>query len=487
MEIGRENINQKHVLHLKDYNSQIIYDQSDIENLRLIANHSLKNLSKEWGSELIVFPRNFEKFKDEDEEKAIINMSEGKDSATITPSDMLGFIGVNNTYLSIGTRFTCSGEDGDYKEDYLLHYMLEKVFQMKILSLLHPSSEDGMLETMVYMFPGFLVKALRQGLLKKYTRFQRNDANIKGPVDISRHIRTNIPFNGKIAYTYREHATDNIVTQLIRHTIEFIKSSRNKHVLTVNSQIRGEIESIINTTPSYDIKKRHLIITANKKRNPHPYYTEYEPLIKLCITILEHHKIRYRAEKNNIFGILFSGSWLWEEYLYKSVFRELKFLHPDNRKKTDPIHIFRGKITDNKKDEEVLERKYAPRYPDFILAKDKEKFRESQECQIAVDAKYRHYSYCGDRDNLHQIITYMYITKAQYGILIYPIGTDTDVDKINQLKEEVKWPKIINGYGGKYFRVGFEIPKGAGTYQEFSNKMRFEEERVIDELRNLIK
>lgn len=485
MGVKEANNRQKHILRLKDYKSKTIHDQTDIENLRLIANHSLKTLCKERGSDLIVFPRNFEKLKDEDEGKAIISMVEGKDSATITPSDMLGFIGVNNTYLSIGTRFSGSREGGEDKGDYLLHYMLEKVFQIKILSLLHPSSEDGMLETMVHMFPGFLAKALRQGLLKRYTRFQRNDANIKGPIDVSRHIRTNMPFNGKIAYTHREHATDNAVTQLIRHTIEFIRESRDKFILTTDSQIRENVALIINTTPSYDIKKRHLIITANKKHNPHPYYTAYEPLVRLCIAILEHHKIRYHADKNNIFGILFSGSWLWEEYLYKSVFRELNFLHPDNRKKTDPIHVFYGKIKDNRNDEEVMEKNYAPRYPDFLLAQDEEKFRESQECQIVADAKYRHYSYCGDRDNLHQIITYMYITKAKSGILIYPIGRDTDVNKIKELKEEIRQPKIINGCGGKYFRIGFEIPEETESYQDFSEKMRMEEKRVIEELSNI--
>ena len=477
---------KKHVLRLRDYEPQIVHNQTEIENLRLIANHSLKNLSKKWGSKLIIFPPNFEKLKDEDEEKNIISMAEGEDSATITPSDMLGFIGVNNTYLSIGTRFSGAREGREDKEDYLLHYMLEKVFQMKILSLLHPSSEDGVLEIMLHMFPGFLAKAIRQGLLKRYTLFHRNDANIKGTVDVSRHIRTNIPFNGKIAYNHREYATDNIVTQLIRHTIEFIRNSRYKYILTADSLIIGDIASIINNTPSYANKKRQVIINANKKRNPHPYYTAYEPLVKLCIAILQHHKIRYCSEKKEVFGILFSGSWLWEEYLYKSVFRELKFLHPDNRKKTDPIHVFSGKNINTKVDEEILERNYAPRYPDFLLAKDKGIFRKSQECMVVVDAKYRHFSYCGDRDNIHQIITYMHITKAQFGILVYPIGTETDDNKIRKLKDEIKQPKIINGWGGNYFRVGFEIPKETESYQEFSNKMRIEENRIIDELMHII-
>ena len=79
----------------------------------------------------------------------------------------------------------------------------------------------------------------------------------------------------------------------------------------------------------------------------------------------------------------------------------------------------------------------------------------------------------------------MYITKAKSGILMYPIGTDTDVNKIKELKEEIRHPKIINGWDGKYFRVGFEIPNDTKSYQEFSDKMRMEEERVIEELSNI--
>lgn len=35
----------------------------------------------------------------------------------------------------------------------------------------------------------------------------------------------NIPFNGKVACKTREHSYNNFTTELIRHTIEFIKAS----------------------------------------------------------------------------------------------------------------------------------------------------------------------------------------------------------------------------------------------------------------------
>lgn len=43
--------------------------------------------------------------------------------------------------------------------------------------------------------------------------------------DVQGHIRMNIPFNGKVACKTREHIYDNFTTELIRHRIEFIKTS----------------------------------------------------------------------------------------------------------------------------------------------------------------------------------------------------------------------------------------------------------------------
>ena len=84
---------------------------------------------------------------------------------------------------------------------------------------------------MTYLFIFyFLKKALRKGLLQKYTRNEYNNQNVKGTVDIQRHIRINTPFIGKIAYSQREFSYDNYILQLIRHTIEFIKKEMQEQV-----------------------------------------------------------------------------------------------------------------------------------------------------------------------------------------------------------------------------------------------------------------
>ena len=45
---------------------------------------------------------------------------------------------------------------------------------------------------------------------------------MRGTIDINRHLKLNLPFNGRVAYRTREFSHDNHVTELIRHTIEYI-------------------------------------------------------------------------------------------------------------------------------------------------------------------------------------------------------------------------------------------------------------------------
>ena len=44
---------------------------------------------------------------------------------------------------------------------------------------------------------------MRQGVYREYQNYRHNDANLKGTIDVGRHIARNIPFVGNIAYTTR--------------------------------------------------------------------------------------------------------------------------------------------------------------------------------------------------------------------------------------------------------------------------------------------
>ena len=184
----------------------------DIER---IANIQIGNLKLDDCPNLLVFPRDLNHYGDDISEGHILELQGDQ----IITGNIMGFIGVNNTQIDIRSRF--AKEDGN---DYFLHYMLQKVFAINLFDIKHTTDKEQVFDFLLYLFPNFLQKALGQGLYKKYRRFEYNDANIRGPIDVSQHIRQNIPFRGTVAYSTREHSYDNEVTQLVRHTIEYIKT-----------------------------------------------------------------------------------------------------------------------------------------------------------------------------------------------------------------------------------------------------------------------
>ena len=100
--------------------------------------------------------------------------------------------------------------------------------------------------------------------------------NLKGEIDVKRHLRFNIPANGKIAYRTRELSYDNSVTQLIRHTIEYLKrTSYGRYLLKNNAITKDAVKRIVDATFTYDSRERSTVIRENIRPVIHPYYDRY--------------------------------------------------------------------------------------------------------------------------------------------------------------------------------------------------------------------
>lgn len=352
--------------------------------------------------------------------------------------------------------------------------MLQKVFSINLFDYKYSSGSNGELDLLMFSFSLLLKKALAQGLYKQYQIFKRNDENIKGMIDVSRHINQNIPFNGKISYKSRERTFDNFLTQLIRHTIEYIKTKPfGKLILNCDLETKECVQEIIAATESYNMQNREKVIAENLKPVNHPYYTAYKPLQKLCLAILMHRKIGYGKSDKKIYGILFDGAWLWEEYL-ATILTKCGFRHPRNKVKTGGISVYSGNLC----------------YPDFYMGKQLprnagyEVLEKASKENFVLDAKYKHLDNSkndGDeikasfsRDDLHQLITYMYILPAEHGGLIYPYDK---ADRQNNTEIIISSPKVIFGYGGEICTYGVPIPVKT-TYQEFVNQMGIVEDNI---------
>ena len=433
------------------------------KDLSTIANISLKELCQNNPS-LIVFPRVLGGIDDGIAELNICELSGSSESpknAKITTGNLMGFIGYGQTQLSIQSRFTKA--DG---EDCFLHYMLEKVGLLNLFDLQHSSSKDSFFDFLLYLFPTMLKKAANQGVFKTYCSFEHNDTNIKGVIDIPRHIRSNIPFTGNIAYKTRERTYDNPVTELIRHAIEIIKTKPNGKVVLFNdSETKTIVNEFVQVTTSYNFLEREKIIAKNIQPLNHPYYTYYRPLQQLCLAILLHHKLAYRNNANQVYGVLFDGAWLWEEYL-ALVLKAEGFSHPRNK-------VGKGGIKMFEKDEKSFNNNHRRIYPDFYRPNT----AENKGC--IIDAKYKRLQNGVGREDLYQVVTYMHTMRIDNGGFIYP------------LEQKESSPEIINynhyelahsGYGGVINVYGIKIPDNETNFEEFCIKMNEIEKELCNEI-----
>ena len=112
---------------------------------------------------------------------------------------------------------------------------------------------------------------------------------------------------------------------------------------------------------------------------------------------------------------------------------------------------------DKTDDENYFDRCYRRLYPDFY----------SESKKMILDAKYKHLDGKVGRDDLYQVVTYMYCMQYQLGGYIYP----SDKDNIDC---EYK----LAGYGGTIKVLPLYIPQNATNWSEFTSAIKNNEEKL---------
>ena len=429
---------------IKDNSAKKKEDFCDVSELvKVISNKTLEELEKEG---VFVFPEIVKDAEDITRDQMILQSF----NDTYRSGNVMGFLGYGEERLVIESRFS-SGDN-----DYLFQYLLNRVLDFPNVVNLETDAtrENKMLSIFLFLFPTCLTKAIRKGPFKTYVRKEYNDENVSGIINIDRHISQNIPFLGNIAYDQREYSYDNFLMQLIRHTIEFIKKKSYGNKLL--SKVKDEVQLIVDATPSYNPKKFRSVLVENQKNTiRHAYYNEYRSLQRLCILILTNERTQVGLGMKKIFGILFDGAWLWEEYINSLV--NNVFHHPMNKLSREGQYLFSG-------GKGLI-------YPDFIGI--------NQENRIIADAKYKPVDNIGNKDYL-QLLAYMFRFDAKRAFYFYPEVEDVG-DKVYWLNSGSSYEKNVKRRDDIcLIKHGLHIPKGFASYDEFVEVIKLNEVEFIN-------
>ncbi|MGI5925022.1 MAG: 5-methylcytosine restriction system specificity protein McrC [Lentisphaeria bacterium] len=362
------------------------------------------------------------------------------DQFNLDTGNLMGVLSLRQKDTSLKIQVRSRFDIGE--KQYFLNYLLSRIFEVSFTELVS-SSDDAFWDMLLaFVFLWRFSEAAAVGLYKQYHRFEYNDLNFRGRLDLDRHLKRNYPLFDRIAYSRREISFDNPLNHLLRHAAAKIEK-KWPSMLEYNPNVRELLTLLKQNTPSWipgDIQ-RALCHKDTLSELRHPYFAEYyEPLRRVSRMLLMDEGANVfdtpeNSDESEISGVLFDGSWLWEEYLATvlcdSNLEGGPYLHADPDKQLNAIYAFksgRGRL-----------------YPDFRRPVND----DASHCDIVLDAKYKRGDTVQSADR-RQVLCYMFLTGATQGGLIFPPKTnpndnDPDEDPEADAEDSNKAPKASTG------------------------------------------
>lgn len=448
-------------------------DKRIIALLKDLSANTIQELNNNPDGGIWVWPYTVTDSSDDLKKMKVLECAENnKEISSITTNNLVGFVGKGDTQIEINSRFSCSGNSEQQEQDYFLYYMLSKVFHLNIVNMDVGSGSLKELDLLIFMFPRLLQDAMRQGLYKQYVKREYNDSNIRGTIDVNRHLRLNYPPNGRIAYRTREFSYDNYVTQLIRHTIEHVaRHPMGAALLSESKEMEECVRNIVQNTPSYQKSAKRTVMADNRKVVSHPYFTKYKALQQLCLAILRNERISHGTQSDKVHGVLIDVAWLWEEYL-AIVLSEVEFKHHTSQ---NSFKLFKNVDS---------ERCFQTVIPDYLHTNN-----------YVADAKYiplhrfEHLDAERAAAVYYKTIMYMYRFATPKGFLFHPCHAD-DRQQDETLEGDnaiIRADYIIdNSRECTLYKLGMVIPS-ASKFTEFTEEMSRVESAYTAEIDNCCK
>ena len=343
--------------------------------------------------------------------------------------------------LEIKSRFD------NTEKQYFLLYLLCSVSGFYTFNMnVDGNEESNYLIILIIIYINSLIDAYNEGIYKEYVSRRYNDYNFRGTIDINRHLKLNIPFMGKTAYTVREYTYDTEILCLIRQVIDYIRYEHSEiwEGYRRDKSILNEIVEVIeNATPSFRANINYAETIKCNKEITHPFYQSYENLRKLALMILnESGQNMFDNLITESFSVLIDMAWLWEEFVAEKLLKDFNYTHLLVGDSEGKFEWAKGESW----------------YPDFIENKDE------NEGKNIFDAKYKDWTWKNNSEDIHQLLSYLFISGGNKCGAIYPYNEELEKEAEKDTEKEVlAFKSFYTESKPRIYKLPFCLPSYTGS------------------------
>lgn len=367
----------------------------------------------------------------------------------------IGLFEYQGTQVVIGSRFDVSGPAGAPRPPFFLQYLMENFLGESMLFLEDVGGIcggdlfDGLLAAKLAVQ---LQRAWKKGRLRAYRTFRYNDSQVKGQLDVPRHIRENMGLkNGRIAYQTREYSLNNAWNILF---LQAAAAARARHPALLRRleeelpEFQAALQGLQRDIPNWSRPRQDWVLEHTRQKISNPIFRDYEGVRPTARSILRRMGADPFAAGHSqvVTGAFLDIDRLWERLLEERLFRgaptpfaQLPQPVPDSWRTIRPDFFWKDLGV-------VLDAKNRPVWSRTLRQETWSEFV---------------------REDVHQVLGYMITLECKVCGVIFPMTGDAPRDPVPDL-------------GRWFWRVPVLIP-GADCYPDFRRAL----DQELDRLRTL--
>lgn len=243
----------------------------------------------------------------------------------------VGVIQVDGLTIEVLPKISQTVEKGDKaKWQKVLINMLRECRWMKVsahdkANLCYKS--NSILDAYLELFILECEELLRQGLIKKYRTEEKNCKSLKGKLLFQQQIQQNLVHKEKFFTKHQVYDKDNLFNQILLKALRLIPSINQSPFL------KDRVYSLIFSFP--ELEDISVSESTFQKLVFDRKTASYKEAIEIAAMLLLNYRPDINAGRNHILAILFDMNDLWEEYIFRQLYKHKPShweVNPQNRR-----------------------------------------------------------------------------------------------------------------------------------------------------------